>query len=471
MIKRAILAWICFSVFSAPAHTQDNIVTLADPYFHSSGAWGQSNDDQWALKAVGMSDPEAVWDLLGPTPAPVTVAIVDTGIDWFHMDLDADQLWSNPGEIAANGLDDDGNGYVDDLIGWDFITRSNKPWDYDGHGTITAGIVAALPDNGIGITGMNPNARIMVVRALDSFGNTHASYIAEAITYAVDNGARIINLSVGGLGDAEIARLALDYAAAKGVLVVVAAGNEASDLEGYGLVNHPSVVTVAATTPDGERANFSNWGGPVSIAAPGVDVLSLRARRTDTLLNLSDQYVPGSAFVGPDNRYYVATGTSFSAPFVTGAASLLLSRDPDLTAPQLKRILLQSARDIGTPGLDQFSGFGELDVLAALSADVEAFTEASIASVQVVQSNGQPAVNVIGTARSDALEGYRIDLGAGNAPSSWTNVTRDTRAVTDGVIATIPASRFSGSSVWIIRLTVTREDGTERSAQYQLNLG
>lgn len=311
----------------------------------------------------------------------------------------------------------------------------------------------------------------MILKVTNEFGVTRASYIAEAISYAVNNGARLINLSLGGTVKTPIETAALDYAAENGVLVVVAAGNEGMDLSEYGLVDHPAVITVAATDRNGERARFSNWGGPVSIAAPGIDILSLRARRTDTLRNLSEEYIPGSAYVGSDNRYYVATGTSFSAPLVTGAASLLLSRDPNLSAEQLKRMILQSARDIGAPGLDQFSGFGELDILSALSADAQAFTEATITSVQVVQRDGQPAVNVLGTARSDALDSYAVALGSGDTPSSWTTILTDTSNVTEGVLATIPASSFAGSPVWIIRLTVKRQDGTERSAQYQLNLG
>ena len=467
---RTLVALLAFALSQTAADAEENIVTLADPLFHSAGSWGQDEDDQWALKAIGMSDPEAIWESLGARPEPIIVAMIDSGLDWTHADIDPSQLWTNPGEIAANGIDDDGNGFVDDLIGWDFVRAGNRPWDYDGHGTVTAGIIMATPDNGVGITGVNPNARIMVLRALDSFGLTRPSFVAAAINYAVDNGARIINLSVGGTGDPEITRTALDYAQANGVLVVVAAGNEASDLVDYAMVEHPAVITVA-TKQNGERANFSNWGGPVSIAAPGVDILSLRARGTDTLRNLSDEYVAGSAYVGSDNRYYVATGTSFSAPLVTGAASLLLSRDPDLSAEQVKRLLLQSARDIGAPGLDQFSGFGELDISSALSADAQAFTEANITSVQVVQRNGQPAVNVLGTARSDALESYEIALGAGSTPSTWNAVAMESSNVMEGVLATIAASQFSGSPVWIIRLTVKRQDGTERSAQYQLNLG
>jgi len=127
------------------------------------------------------------------------VAVIDSGLDWNHRDFDWNNLWHNDGEIADNGIDDDGNGYVDDMIGYNFIGHNNKPWDHDGHGTFVAGLIAGSW-NSEGIAGINPAARIMVLKALNSFGHTRASYIAEAITYAVDNGARIINISVGGEG-------------------------------------------------------------------------------------------------------------------------------------------------------------------------------------------------------------------------------------------------------------------------------
>src|SRR3546814_9683150 len=110
-------------------------------------------------------------------------------------DLDWANIWKNPGETAGNGIDDDGNGYVDDIIGWDFLGNNNKPWDHDGHGTITAGIIAADSGNGMGMAGINPHARIMVLKALNAFGHSRASYIAPAVQYAADIGSPVIHLS------------------------------------------------------------------------------------------------------------------------------------------------------------------------------------------------------------------------------------------------------------------------------------
>ena len=166
-----------------------------DPYLKSKGSWGQDYDDQWAIKHVNVPD---AWRLLGNQGAPVVVAVIDTGLDWNHEDINWQSIWRNPGETPDNDIADDNNGYVDDVIGWDFFGRHNNPFDHDGHGTFVSGVIAADKDNWTGIAGINPHVKIMVLKALNSFGHTRASYLAGAITYAVDNGAQVINPSVGG---------------------------------------------------------------------------------------------------------------------------------------------------------------------------------------------------------------------------------------------------------------------------------
>jgi hypothetical protein len=162
-----------------------------DPYFNLKGTWGQKYDDQWAIKRVGFTaGRDSAWHVEDGLKNPVTVAVIDTGLDWNHKDIAWENIWHNPGEIPDNGKDDDRNGYVDDVIGWNFTAHNNKPWDQDGHGTFVAGIIAAAADNGVGIAGINRGARIMVLKALNDFGHTRAANLAEAIFYAADNGAR-----------------------------------------------------------------------------------------------------------------------------------------------------------------------------------------------------------------------------------------------------------------------------------------
>lgn len=443
-----------------------------DPHFEGKGAWGQAHDDQWAIKRVGLTgEADSAWARLGANPRDVVVAVIDSGLDWNHADFDWGNIWNNPGEIPGNGVDDDGNGYVDDVIGWDFLGQNNKPWDHDGHGTLTAGIIAADSDNGVGIAGINPHARIMVLKALNAFGNSRASFIAHAIRYAADNGARVVNLSVGGPGLTGIERDAVAYARSKGVLIVAASGNDGTEITDYGIAASDQVLTVAATGLDDEHPNFSNWGPGIDLAAPGADVLSLRARRTDTVRGIPDvPYTDGEAYVGADKRYYRVSGTSFAAPIVAGIASLVLSKRPELTVEQLETILVQSAEDIQTPGRDNFSGAGLVDARAALDFDPSVNVEAAIAGVEVVQGEGGPAVRVNGTIAADRLASARIEIGAGREPAEFRAVASGL-AVSSGALADIPADNFRAAREWTIRLVVTHANGTTREARFLLDVG
>lgn len=444
-----------------------------DPYFSATGSWGQSYPDQWAIRRVGFTEEAgSAWALAGQDLESVVVAVIDTGLDWHHADIDWEQIWRNPGEIPGNGVDDDGNGYIDDVIGWDFLGETNQPWDHDGHGTFVTGIIAAGSSNGTGIRGLNPAARIMVLKALNTFGHTRASDLAEAIYYAADNGADIINLSVGGAQTTRIEEEALAYAAARGVTIIVAAGNEGVLVEDWGLAGSAHAITVAATGFDDSRAVFSNWGRGIDIAAPGLDILSLRARRTDTMRDIPGvEYEAGAAYVGGDRRYYRASGTSFAAPIVTGAVSLLMSQRPGLSAQEVREILLNSARDIGSPGIDQYTGYGLLDVPAMLQAQ-PGLIAALIDRVEVVQGQNGAAVRVFGTAHAPRFAGGRIELGAGEDPQNWTEVIDATpQSEATAALGDIPAAAFAGSAVWTLRLTVTDQSGGSREARYVLNLG
>jgi subtilisin family serine protease len=400
------------------------------------------------------------------------VALIDTGLDWNHRNIDLENIWRNPKEVADNGVDDDKNGYVDDVIGWDFFERDNKPWDYDGHGTFIAGLIAGSWKDKEGIAGINPFARLMILKAVNNFGHTRASYLAQAIAYAADNGARVINLSVGDKGTAKVLQAAVDYAYSKGVVIVVAAGNEGAELKDYGIAGSDKVLTVATTGFEDQRVVFSNWGN-VSVAAPGLDILSLRARRTDTMLGMEGvKYTAGAAYVGEDKRYYRASGTSFSAPIVAGLASLLMANDPTLTNRQVMNIIKSAARDVGTPGVDQYTGYGIIDARAALKAPKDYFLLAGINRVEVVQKGGNQTVRVRGTADANAFKSARLEIGQGDAPTSWTPVgAAQKSAGPDTVLGDIPATAFKGATKWEIRVVVTHNDGSVREARFNLSLG
>ena len=446
----------------------------ADPYFRSQRSWGQAYADQWAIHRVGITpDADSAWSRLGDDPAPVLVAVIDTGLDWNHRDLDWSRIWKNPGETPGNGLDDDGNGYVDDVVGWDFFGGTDAPFDRDGHGTFVAGVIGASTDNGVGIAGIDPHAVLLPVKALNDFGHTRASYLAEALVYAADQGARVINLSVGGKHPTRAEKLAVDYAHAKGAVVVVAAGNEGVDVADFGPAGLEHVVVVGASNLDDGSAVFSNWGAAVDLVAPGTDVLSLRARRTDLMRDIPEvEYEPGAAVVGADRRYYRASGTSFSAPIVAGVASLLLSKRPELSPDEVERILVHSARDIGVPGVDRYTGYGLVDARAALDADPAFFVEARIEGVEAVVEDGATLVRVRGTADADRFVRAWLEIGPGAEPEQWRAVGKQLAApVRGGEVGRIPAAALQGEPRWTLRLRVEHSDGTLREARFLLTLG
>jgi subtilisin family serine protease len=444
----------------------------ANHYFVAQGSWGQKYPDQWGLQRIGFdASPNSAWRLVRKDAQPVVVAVIDTGLDWNHRNIDWENIWKNPKEIAGNGIDDDKNGHVDDVVGWDFLDSDNKPWDYDGHGTFVAGIIAGSWKDADGMAGINPFARLMILKAINNFGHSRASYLAEAIAYAADNGARVINLSVGGKEITKVEQAAIDYAFAKNVVVVVAAGNEGVNVGNYGIAGSDKVLTVAATGFEDERTVFSNWG-KVSVAAPGLDILSLRARRTDLMLGIEgSRYTAGAAYVGVDKRYYRASGTSFSAPLVAGLASLMIANDPTLTNRQVMNIIKSTARDIGTPGVDQYTGYGLIDARAALKAPKDYFLFAGISGVEVVQKGNQPAVRVHGTADANGFKSARIEIGQGDQPATWTRIAAvQKNAGPDAVLGEIPGTALKGAPRWQIRVVVEHNSGATREARYNLSV-
>ncbi|MEE9162609.1 MAG: S8 family peptidase [Candidatus Neomarinimicrobiota bacterium] len=453
-------------------------VTPNDPHFAATGSWGQAYTDQWALQRIGfkaLEDQASAWHLTTGTERPVVVAVIDTGIDLTHPDLHINNIWFNQKEIPGNGRDDDNNGYIDDIMGWNFVHNINNPFDLVGHGTHVAGLIAARWNNGRGIAGINRGARIMVLKALNEVGKGWGSNIARAIIYAVNNGAQIINISAGHEGHTEFLKKVFEYAQKKGVLVVVAAGNNGLDTKGVEPANQPGTFVVTATLPNDRLARFSNWGREVDVTAPGVDVLSLRARRTDLIRKTAadpSKVKPMEGVVGPGRDYYRAAGTSFSAPLVTGLASLIWAKNPGLTRAQVARMIRHNARDIEVPGWDQFTGYGMVDARAALESDPEFFVEARITGVQAAKVGGKTVVRVLGTADANSFGQAWIEIGAGEEPTEWKKVSRTIDAPIKGAaLDDLAVGNFRGSKQWVIRLITEHENGKRREARFTLKLG
>src|SRR4028118_2350706 len=283
----------------------------------------------WALDL--MNAPE-VWNQ-NITGNGIVVAVVDSGVDYTHPDLD-DNIWRNAGEIAGNGIDDDRNGYIDDIRGWDFVASDNNPMDldFDGHGTHIAGAIAA-ERNDFGITGVAPNAKIMPVRVLSAFGSGNPNYVAAGIRYAADNGANVINLSLGNeFVPSNVVNNAIQYANNKGSVVVMAAGNSGVDQPNYPARNADRWgIAVGSIDINGSMDYDSNRAGSTAldyVVAPGVDIYSTT----------------------PYNTYDTLTGTSMATPQVAGVAALVLNANPTLTPAQVEHILTTTANRNGLTG-------------------------------------------------------------------------------------------------------------------------
>jgi subtilisin family serine protease len=302
-----------------------------DPFvsFPAVPYYGGVND--WGLN--GVQAPE-VW-AQGYTGSSVVVAVIDTGIDLDHVDLDSN-IWVNAGEIAGNHRDDDGNGFVDDVYGWDFANDDNNPTDIAGHGTHVAGIVAA-ERNGTGATGVAYGAQVMAVQVLDSRGSGTILDVAAGIRYAVDNGADIINLSLGAPFGSTVLLSALRYALLHDVLVVAASGNDGAASPSFPAAYSAvlsNVISVGAHTAQDRLAAFSNReGNGVQVDAPGVSIYST---------------IPG-------NRYANWSGTSMAAPYVSGVAALAWAANPSLGASQLRDLITEGAVR-GVAGSDSKGG-------------------------------------------------------------------------------------------------------------------
>jgi subtilisin family serine protease len=277
------------------------------------------------------------------TGGNVTVAVVDTGVDLTHRDL-APNLWTNPGEVPGNGIDDDGDGIVDDVHGADFANGDGDPTDDNGHGTHVAGIVAARGNNGVGVAGLAWRARIMAIKVLGADASGDMATVAAGVRYAVAHGARVINLSLTGPSPGSDLAAAVDAAAAANVLVVAAAGNTHADDDTIATypaaLDAPNLVAVTSSDQRGALAPSASFGrASVDLAAPGEEILS----------------------TARGGGYELRSGSSMAAAQVSGAAVLLASARPDLGWQGMRAALLGSARPTSLP-----VAAGRLDVAAAL---------------------------------------------------------------------------------------------------------
>lgn len=281
----------------------------------------------WGPKAIGA---EEAWAKVSQAQrAGVTIAILDTGINAGHEDLSANIV-----------------------PGYNFVNNNTNTHDAQGHGTHVAGIAAAITHNGKGIAGMSGGSKIMPVKVLGDDGSGSYSAIISGIKYAVDRGAHVINLSLGGPGTSAAMQEAVDYAISRGVHVVGASGNSNSAVVMPG--NLKGVITVGAIDSSGARASYSNYGPTLDLMAPGSQILS--------------------TYIGGSSRYSTMSGTSMATPYVSGVVALLKAANPSITPTAVESILRQTAKDMGAAGFDDLTGYGLVNAGKAVEMAIQSRT-------------------------------------------------------------------------------------------------
>lgn len=353
--------------YAEPDYTYRASIIPSDTFFNN----------QWYLQKIKTIE---AWDKIRESPDAV-IAILDSGVQIDHPDL-ASNIWLNKKEVPNNNIDDDKNGFIDDVNGWDFVNNVPDPapkfksgFTEDGilHGTIIAGIAAASGNNAAGVAGVTWKAEIMPLKILDDKGEGNASKVIKAIDYAITNGANIINLSFIGFGYSKSLDEAVKRAYDAGVIVVAAGGNEVGQGDGYYLDETPMypvcldggagenrVIGVAATDTMDQKATFSSFGYKcIDISAPGVSIFS-------TIVYSPDNYIKDQSF----NKYYDGywSGTSVAVPMVSGALALIEAANPSLNRNEVIKALLDNSDNINriNPGYLGQLGKGRLNVGAAV---------------------------------------------------------------------------------------------------------
>jgi subtilisin family serine protease len=373
---------------------------------------------QWALTKI---DAFNAWNITEGNDS-IIIGVIDTGIDYLHPDL-VDNLYINKGETGldkfgndkrSNGIDDDGNGFIDDYQGWDFTDRTGFPFDSTGgdyltwdnspmdeniysHGTAVTGIIAASANNEKGIAGVAPKVKVMNLRAFDPDGYGEEDDVSAAILYAIENGAKVINMSFGDVSYSYVLRDVIRYAYSKNIVMVASSGNSNSTELHYPS-SYDEVISVGNSTQEDYVSSSSNYGSTLDLVAPGTDIITT-ARK---------------------GSYASFNGTSAATPFVSAAAGLTLSQKT-FSNEEIKQIIKSTCDDIDSPGWDIKSGAGRLNVYKALKTLAPSIVKFDYPQQDYATAND--SVNISVTVLSPFFDNFDVMFGVGLNPDSWKTIS------------------------------------------------
>ncbi len=346
----------------------DNSALIVPTDSNFNKQWGLVNDG--TMSGIGYVLPDAdvdmelAWNIQTGDPNMI-IAVSDSGLKMNHPDI-ASRIWVNSDEIAGNGIDDDNNGYTDDVNGWDWVSNDNDPMDDHGHGTNCAGIIGEIANNNMLFAGANWNSKIMPLKVLNSTGNASNASMATSIYYAVDNGAKIVSMSLGGTSNSSVISNSIAYANTQNVMLFFCMMNTNNSVSYYPArfsLSFPNVVAVGSTSPDDTRTNpfpwsatsGSNYGTHINVVAPG-------------------NYIYGLNHTSNTSSTTYWSGTSQATPLVASIASLIFAINPALTPLEVRNILQTTAQDqVGAitediAGFDQYMGYGRVNAYSALQS-------------------------------------------------------------------------------------------------------
>ncbi len=415
---------------------------------------------QWALEKINAFD---AWDITQGADT-VLLAIIDTGIDYDHPEL-KNKIFINAGEVGidnqgrdkqSNNIDDDGNGFIDDYQGWDFTDRvgfpfdstggdylnwDNNPIDENGHGTYIAGIAGAESNNISGVSGTAPNIKMLNLRAFDPSGYGEEDDVAAAILYAVQSGAKVINMSFGDNSFSFVLKDVIQFAYSQNIVLVGSAGNSGSPNPHYPS-GYSEVIAIGNSTQEDFVSSSSNYGSTIDLVAPG------------TLILTTDR----------NNNYAVISGTSASAPFVSAAAGLILSLQ-NFTNEEVKQILKSTSDDIDSPGWDLKSGAGRLNLFKAVSVIAPSIIKFHYPLQDFSTLND--TISIYASVLSPYFISYNLYYGMGFNPENWiTLIENGLNQFSNQKIFTLDISDLS-DTVYTLRLEVQLNNG--RTLEERIN--